>query len=531
MKKILISSVLILVCLIGSIFNNNVFAADTITLNDISGKKPGDSITMSGTSSLDEVSILVIRPDTTKLYFNVVPGGDFSDTIVLPEDAPAGTYTVEAGKGEVKASKTFTVTANSNPQPGNPPSSGTQQPSNNNTATINPSPDGSVKITPPAPVVDTSKAKATTDIDESTINKALASAKENSDGAKTLHIDIPKVAGIKNYSLNLPVNALASSGVNASIEIKTEFGTVVLPSNMLQADANTAKTVQLSIQAADTSALSPENKAIIGDRPVLDLSINAGGSAIKWNNPDRPVTVNVPYDAGADELKNPQFIKIWYIDDEGKREIVNNSSYNSEKKQLEFTVTHFSRYAVGYNMVKFSDIREGLWMEQPVVALASYELISGTSATTFSPDKKITRGEYLGWLVRILGLDSEAKTNFSDISKDYKYYNEIGIAKELKITSGTANNNFRPDTDISRQDMAVLTIKAIKAAERKIAQGAQSDLAKFTDRAAVSKYAAADTATMVKAGYIVGNNNAINPKGNTTRAQAAQILYKIFASK
>ena len=52
--------------------------------------------------------------------------------------------------------------------------------------------------------------------------------------------------------------------------------------------------------------------------------------------------------------------------------------------------------------------------------------------------------------------------NFEDISSDAYYYKEIAIAKKLGITTGTGSNKFSPDSIITRQDMIVMTERALR---------------------------------------------------------------------
>ena len=51
---------------------------------------------------------------------------------------------------------------------------------------------------------------------------------------------------------------------------------------------------------------------------------------------------------------------------------------------------------------------------------------------------------------------------------------------------------------------------------------------KFTDKSGIASYATNSVATIVKEGLIVGDNSKINPTGNTTRAEAAVFLYRVY---
>ncbi|MFD1909848.1 S-layer homology domain-containing protein [Paenibacillus rhizoplanae] len=59
-------------------------------------------------------------------------------------------------------------------------------------------------------------------------------------------------------------------------------------------------------------------------------------------------------------------------------------------------------------------------------------------------------------------------------------------------------------------------------------QGTAADLEKFSDKSKVASYAMGSVAAMVKEGLIQGGGNKINPAGNTTRAEAAVFLYRLY---
>lgn len=94
-------------------FTPTALCADAVTINALSNATAGNQVTISGTTSLSEVSIKVVNPDKTILFLDtVVPGGGkFSTTFTLPEDLATGAYTVTAGKASTTATVTLSVTA------------------------------------------------------------------------------------------------------------------------------------------------------------------------------------------------------------------------------------------------------------------------------------------------------------------------------------------------------------------------------------------------------------------------------------
>ena len=395
-------------------------------------------------------------------------------------------------------------------------------------AAPNPPPAAADKLSPTVSI-DRASGTAAASVSGDELNKAFDAAKAGSGGVKTIKIEIPEAAGVNSYVLQLPSSVLASTGADRQIELKSAAAGITLPGNMLQgAGFAAAGNIGISIGKTDVSKLPQTVQDDIGSRPVIELMLTQGNKAVEWNNPDAPVTVAVPYVPTAEELKNPEHIVIWYLDGAGNAVSVPSGRYDAAAGAVVFTTTHFSRYAVVYAAVTFDDLGSAAWAKNQIEVLASKGIMRGASEKEFTPQAKITRADFMYSLIRALGADAEVEMNFDDIDKDAYYYKEIGMAKKLGITSGTGNNRFSPDSVITRQDMMVLTDKALKLIKKLKLQGPASELEKFTDRSLIASYATGSIASIVKEGLIVGSGGGINPLGSTTRAEAAVFLYKIY---
>ncbi|MNH31979.1 Endo-1,4-beta-xylanase A precursor [compost metagenome] len=74
----------------------------------------------------------------------------------------------------------------------------------------------------------------------------------------------------------------------------------------------------------------------------------------------------------------------------------------------------------------------------------------------------------------------------------------------------------------------VLTERALKLEKKLSNQAEVADLERFTDKSEVASYAVNSVAAMVKEGLIEGSGNKVNPTGNTTKAEAAVFLYRLY---
>ena len=377
--------------------------------------------------------------------------------------------------------------------------------------------------------IDTRERVASARMDASTLDKAFNENGTDSGEAKTVKFTMPEAAGVDNYMLELPASVLAMKNPDRTIELKTEAGTVTLPGNMLEGTGlEDAGLIGISIGKGNKSSLPGEVKEAIGDRPLVQLTLTIDGKETEWNNPDAPVTVSIPYIPTAEELADPEHITIWYIDGSGTAVSVPSGKYDVVTGTVTFRTTHFSKFAAVYVTKTFDDLKGAAWAKNSIEVLASKGILKGQSEKGYAPQTNITRADFLYFLIKTLDVHVKSEGNFDDISKDAYYYKEIAIAKELGITGGTGKNKFNPHAGITRQDMMVLTERALRMVGTLEAQGTDSDLDVFADKSLVASYAVDGVASVIKEGLIIGSGGYIDPLRKTTRAEAAVFLYRLY---
>ncbi|TVY11751.1 S-layer homology domain-containing protein [Paenibacillus cremeus] len=375
--------------------------------------------------------------------------------------------------------------------------------------------------------VDKSTGAAKAEIAADALKNILDKAVADSRGIKKVEIQVPQTEGAKAYEPAIPASFVNNASHDQTIVIRTPLAAVQLPGNMLSTlNVPSASSVSIPLQWVDKSSISDAKlKDKIGDRPILDIQLKIDGKLATYNNPEAGVAISIPYKPTPAELNDPDHIIIWYIDGNGHATKVPSGSYDSKTGMVTFRTTHFSTYAVSYEQKTFTDLTDYAWAKQQIEALASKGIINGTSEDAFSPSRSITRGEFLALLVRTLGLTADVNDNFSDVGKDDAYYREIGIARKLGISEGTSDNKVNPLVPISRQDMMVLSARALQLIHT---PGSGVSLATFTDQAEIASYAVDSIAAMVQAGLVTGDGSRLNPHGETTRAEAAVLMYRLY---
>lgn len=349
-------------------------------------------------------------------------------------------------------------------------------------------------------------------------------------GTGTAVINMPSIPGANSYTLGMPAASLSGSQGEGALTLNTDAGSITVPLNMLTGIPEAeGKEVGITIGQGDKSGLPAEVQSAIGDRPIVQLTLTLGGTQTEWSNPNAPVTVSIPYTPTAAELANPESIVVWYIDGNGNVVTIPNGHYDPATGTVTFSTTHFSDYAVAYNKVSFNDVAKGAWYNKAVSFIAAREITSGTGNGNYSPDAKLTRGEFIVLMMRAYGIapDTNPTDNFSDAGNTY-YTGYLAAAKRLGITSGVGNNMYAPGNQITRQEMFTLLYNALKIIGKLPEGNSGKSLSSFGDADDIASWAKDAMTLLIETGTIGGSNGALTPTGTTTRTEMAQVLYNLL---
>jgi len=174
--------------------------------------------------------------------------------------------------------------------------------------------------------------------------------------------------------------------------------------------------------------------------------------------------------------------------------------------------------------VELKDI-SGHWAEAIIVELVNSGAVSGYPDATFQPDKKITRAEFTTILVKAFKLEAKTGKDFADIT-DHWAKDAIVTAAVHGIVSGYDADNFGPDKNITREQMAVMIIKAAQLNEN------DGESKQFSDNDKISSWATDAVAIASQNKIIAGYpDNSFKPQGEATRAEAATVIIKALQAK
>ncbi|WP_312433360.1 S-layer homology domain-containing protein [Lacrimispora sp.] len=320
-------------------------------------------------------------------------------------------------------------------------------------------------------------------------------------------IDLLKESGVKFIKIG-----------SAVLDVTLDMGAIT------EIDKQSTGTVTVS--AKRMTNLSAAAQKLIDNRPAFDITVSYqknGKTEYVSSFGKGAVTLGIAYKATDKENKGNLFGV--YVDKEGKPQLLTNSSYDNTGRLI-LSRNSLSTYGVGYKAPApaFTDTAKH-WAKDNIDFVASRDLISGTSATTFAPDTAITRADFLMALGRLSGADVSIynASSFTDVKSTDTAMPYIEWAVKNKIVSGYGNGKFGPNDSITREQMAVMMAGYAKATGHKLPVSRQ--IITFADDAKISAYAKDAVKVIQQTGVINGKDgNRFDPQGNATRAEASTIL-------
>ena len=344
--------------------------------------------------------------------------------------------------------------------------------------------------------------------------------------AVVVPVEISKaLAGVQITLKADALDKLVSSGVKRftiDTDSMADFGFML---DTLK-ELNCQTTGDLILKMKKTAVTSQEAETAIGNRPVYDITLweVKNGKETAVNLSGKTVSIAIPYTPAKNE--KPGNLYAVYVDENGNVQWISKSSYNMDQKAVIFVAEHFSIYGIGYKnqIPAFTDVNNH-WAKDNMLFVVSRGLLSGTSATTFSPNTGMTRGMFVTALGRLAGVDPTdyQASMFTDVKEDAYYAPYVNWAAKTGVVSGTTDTTFAPDTNINREQMAVI----MKNYATKLGYTIPKTLevVNFADSAGISSWAKEAVKSMQQAGILAGKtNNCFDPAGTATRAEVATVL-------
>ncbi|OPX86476.1 MAG: Endo-1,4-beta-xylanase A precursor [Pelotomaculum sp. PtaB.Bin104] len=310
---------------------------------------------------------------------------------------------------------------------------------------------------------------------------------------------------VVNFTYKVKADASTKNTISTQEGGKVSLGnaSIVIPAGAL-----TDKGAEVEIQIVTAPPAVPSGFKLLGS--VYEFSVD-GEKSYKFT---KSVTITLSFDPGA--ISAGETPAIFYYD-EFLGEWINIGGTVSGNT-VTVQVDHFTRFAVmaAIKETALTDIN-GHWAFDNINKLLATGCISGYPDGTFRPDHPISRAEFITVLVKAFGLEHKEGKSFADTAGHWagEY---IATAAACGIANGYDYVNFGPDDQITREQMAVMIVKAAKIEP---AAGSPS----FADSGVISGWAVEAVNTAAAHGIMKGYpDNTIGPQGNVTRAEAVTVI-------
>lgn len=170
----------------------------------------------------------------------------------------------------------------------------------------------------------------------------------------------------------------------------------------------------------------------------------------------------------------------------------------------------------------YLDLRSDHWAYAAVGKLTERGCISGYPDGSFRPNAHITRAEFVTVLANTLGLKPRRIDIPYEDTDNHWAHDYIAAAHALGIVEGFAEFSFKPDDPITREQMAVI---AVKAAGLTPATGQTT----FSDNDEIALWSRSSVLAAANANLIKGYpDNTFRPQGLATRAEAVSIILSLL---
>jgi hypothetical protein len=167
----------------------------------------------------------------------------------------------------------------------------------------------------------------------------------------------------------------------------------------------------------------------------------------------------------------------------------------------------------------FGDVATGTWYTMPVRWLYANGATTGTSSTTFSPHRTITRAELATIIWRLAGEPTAPDHPFSDVPAGSYYDRAVGWLYGTGATTGTTTTTFDPTRLASRAELATIIWR--------LAGEPYGGGHSFTD-VAKGRYYYQAVGWLAATGATTGTTStSFSPDRTATRAELATIIWRL----
>ncbi len=244
----------------------------------------------------------------------------------------------------------------------------------------------------------------------------------------------------------------------------------------------------------------------------------------KPNN--NPIKETLEIDSGVFELINKNMLVPYYVNEDMEKKIVKFSSViNNEIVYIKDSEDR------EYNFEEINDKvytdTENSWAKENIEFVTAREILKGVDVMEFAPNLDVTRAMVVTVLGRLSDVDTKGYSNsFNDVDSESWYGDYVAWAKAEGIVNGVSEYEFSPETNLTREQLAVIVDNYLTEIGAPITEGGGTV---FIDNSEISSWANGSVYRLQSAGLLKGSpSGEFNPKDNLTRGELSAILQRLI---
>lgn len=197
---------------------------------------------------------------------------------------------------------------------------------------------------------------------------------------------------------------------------------------------------------------------------------------------------------------------------------------------LSLIVTLLPTFAGAVSVRSFTDVKQSDWFYADVDFVTARNYFVGTTNTTFSPQRTMTRAMFVVVLARMEKVTVDNKsTSFSDVPAGSWCSGAVDWAAKNGIVTGYGDGTFNPNGEITRQQMCAIMARYIDyCAKHGKNFRKQAKVSGFGDEADIAATFKSAVQTCISYGIIYGYKDGnFYPTWNSTRAHVAAVIHRL----
>lgn len=157
--------------------------------------------------------------------------------------------------------------------------------------------------------------------------------------------------------------------------------------------------------------------------------------------------------------------------------------------------------------------------------LVQWGVMRGDQSGNLSPERAITRAEFVTMVNRAFGYTKTGAQPFNDVELKDWFYDDISIAYNIGYLSGTSKTTASPNANLTREAAVVMLCRNIMLKEQ-----SGEDLS-FTDSRTASSWSRGFIKAAAEKGIVSGDpSGTFRPLANITRGEVAILLSRIIGT-